>query len=71
MLRQIAARVIELCLKELFEFRAMQTDPNWTNFLWNSQTRQVRLLPFFSPFPPFVLPYPLNFFPFPIPPLWN
>lgn len=38
----IAALIIELCLKELFLFRAMQTDPNWTNFLWNRRTRQVR-----------------------------
>lgn len=37
----ITERIIELCLKELFEFRTMQTDPNWTNFLWNRETRQV------------------------------
>ena len=43
---QIAAHVIELCLKELFVFRAMQTDPNWTNFLWNARTRQVELVDF-------------------------
>ena len=24
----------------------MQTDPNWTNFLWNAQTRQVELVDF-------------------------
>ncbi|KAH9476782.1 Protein ABC1-like protein, mitochondrial [Psilocybe cubensis] len=42
----ISAWIIELCLKELFEFRAMQTDPNWTNFLWNSKTRQVELVDF-------------------------
>ncbi|TFK47175.1 ABC1-domain-containing protein [Heliocybe sulcata] len=42
----IASRVIELCLMELFSFRAMQTDPNWTNFLWNSRTRQVELVDF-------------------------
>ncbi|KAF8900498.1 ABC1 family-domain-containing protein [Gymnopilus junonius] len=42
----ISARIIELCLKELFEFRAMQTDPNWTNFLWNADTRQVELVDF-------------------------
>ncbi|KAF8658435.1 hypothetical protein AX16_001986 [Volvariella volvacea WC 439] len=42
----IAAWVLELCLKELFEFRTMQTDPNWTNFLWNSKTRQVELVDF-------------------------
>ncbi|KAJ7191652.1 ABC1-domain-containing protein [Mycena pura] len=43
---EIAARVIELCLKELFEFRAMQTDPNWSNFLWNARTRRVGLVDF-------------------------
>ncbi|GLB44245.1 putative ABC1-domain-containing protein [Lyophyllum shimeji] len=42
----IAAWILELCLKELFEFRAMQTDPNWSNFLWNAQTRQVELVDF-------------------------
>ncbi|KII90203.1 hypothetical protein PLICRDRAFT_107897 [Plicaturopsis crispa FD-325 SS-3] len=42
----IAARIIELCLKELFQFRLMQTDPNWTNFLWNAQTRQIELVDF-------------------------
>jgi len=42
----IAAWIMELCLKELFEFRTMQTDPNWSNFLWNSQTRQIELVDF-------------------------
>ncbi|KAF5329359.1 hypothetical protein D9619_009181 [Psilocybe cf. subviscida] len=42
----IASNIIELCLKELFEFRTMQTDPNWTNFLWNPRTRQVELVDF-------------------------
>jgi len=42
----IAARIIELCLKELFVFRTMQTDPNWTNFLWNGRTRQIELVDF-------------------------
>ncbi|KAK0480292.1 ABC1-domain-containing protein [Armillaria novae-zelandiae] len=42
----IAARVIELCLKELFEFRMMQTDPNWTNFLWDARTRRMGLVDF-------------------------
>ncbi|KAF5376145.1 hypothetical protein D9615_007657 [Tricholomella constricta] len=42
----IAAWVLELCLKELFEFRTMQTDPNWSNFLWNAKTRQVELVDF-------------------------
>jgi len=39
--RQIASRIIELCLRELFEFRMMQTDPNWTNFLWDSEAKRV------------------------------
>ncbi|KAH8077389.1 ABC1-domain-containing protein [Cristinia sonorae] len=42
----IATRIIDLCLKELFTFRVMQTDPNWTNFLWNTQTRQMALVDF-------------------------
>ncbi|KAG5644287.1 hypothetical protein DXG03_008773 [Asterophora parasitica] len=42
----VAAWILELCLKELFEFRAMQTDPNWSNFLWNAKTRQVELVDF-------------------------
>ncbi|KIY44869.1 ABC1-domain-containing protein [Fistulina hepatica ATCC 64428] len=43
---EIAARVIELCMRELFEFRMMQTDPNWTNFLWNASTKQIELVDF-------------------------
>ncbi|KAI0702671.1 ABC1 family-domain-containing protein [Earliella scabrosa] len=42
----IAARIIDLCLRELFVYRVMQTDPNWTNFLWNPRTRQVELVDF-------------------------
>jgi hypothetical protein len=29
---------VRLCLRELFEYRFMQTDPNWSNFLYNRQT---------------------------------
>jgi len=43
---QISAWVIELCLKELFEFRTMQTDPNWTNFLWNPTGHRLNLVDF-------------------------
>ncbi|KAH0833959.1 ABC1 family-domain-containing protein [Lanmaoa asiatica] len=43
---EIARRIIELSLRELFQFRLMQTDPNWTNFLWNSSTHQVSLVDF-------------------------
>ena len=41
-LPQIAARVIELCLRELFTWRTMQTDPNWSNFLWDEREDKVR-----------------------------
>ncbi|EKM52457.1 uncharacterized protein PHACADRAFT_149121 [Phanerochaete carnosa HHB-10118-sp] len=39
-------RIIDLCLKELFVFRTMQTDPNWTNFLWSKSTRRIELVDF-------------------------
>ncbi|KIL65391.1 hypothetical protein M378DRAFT_526963 [Amanita muscaria Koide BX008] len=42
----IASSIMELCLKELFVFRTMQTDPNWSNFLWNPSTRQIELVDF-------------------------
>ena len=31
----IGERLLVLCLKELFDFKFMQTDPNWSNFLYN------------------------------------
>uniref|UniRef100_A0A0W0F3K2 Putative ABC1-domain-containing protein n=1 Tax=Moniliophthora roreri TaxID=221103 RepID=A0A0W0F3K2_MONRR len=43
---EIASSIVLLCLKELFEFRAMQTDPNYTNFLYNKRTRQIELVDF-------------------------
>lgn len=38
--------ILELVLKELFEFNFMQTDPNWSNFLYNKETEQICLLDF-------------------------
>jgi aarF domain-containing kinase len=38
----IGTQILRLCLREICEFRFMQTDPNWTNFLWNTETKQVR-----------------------------
>ncbi|KAG2740905.1 hypothetical protein P692DRAFT_20908388, partial [Suillus brevipes Sb2] len=32
-----------LCLRELFQFRLVQTDRNFTNFLWDSRARQLFL----------------------------
>lgn len=43
---EIASRIIELCLRELFQFRLMQTDPNFTNFLWDSKAQQLSLVDF-------------------------
>uniref|UniRef100_UPI00398EC909 atypical kinase COQ8A, mitochondrial-like n=1 Tax=Pristiophorus japonicus TaxID=55135 RepID=UPI00398EC909 len=43
---QISENILRLCLQELFEFRFMQTDPNWSNFFYNPQTSKVALLDF-------------------------
>ncbi|XP_061774905.1 atypical kinase COQ8B, mitochondrial [Nerophis ophidion] len=43
---QICFNILQLCLRELFEFRFMQTDPNWANFFYNSETNKVILLDF-------------------------
>ncbi|XP_037123990.1 atypical kinase COQ8B, mitochondrial [Syngnathus acus] len=43
---QICFNILQLCLRELFEFRFMQTDPNWANFFYNSDTNKVVLLDF-------------------------
>lgn len=37
----MATNILKLALRELFEFRLMQTDPNWSNFLWNEETQKV------------------------------
>lgn len=47
---------LRACLHELFVFREMQTDPNWSNFLWNPKTRLVTVealfcLRLYLPFP--------------------
>lgn len=42
----IARRVLELTIRELFEWRFMQTDPNWSNFMYNSSTNMVGLIDF-------------------------
>ncbi|XP_067884034.1 atypical kinase COQ8A, mitochondrial [Heterodontus francisci] len=43
---EISENILRLCLQELFEFRFMQTDPNWSNFFYNPQTGKVALLDF-------------------------
>ncbi|GAA5943087.1 protein kinase COQ8 [Sporobolomyces koalae] len=42
----IGTRILDLCLHELFEFRIMQTDPNWSNFLYNERTQKIELIDF-------------------------
>ncbi|KAH8859053.1 Atypical kinase COQ8B, mitochondrial [Schistosoma japonicum] len=42
----IGEQLLLLCLKELFVFRVMQTDPNWSNFMYNPQTGKIILLDF-------------------------
>jgi len=40
---QIAGNILRLCLAEVFVYRFMQTDPNWSNFLFNKDNRKVNL----------------------------
>lgn len=42
----IGKKLLELTLRELFEFRFMQTDPNWGNFLYNEATKTINLIDF-------------------------
>ncbi|XP_039294170.1 atypical kinase COQ8B, mitochondrial isoform X2 [Nilaparvata lugens] len=42
----VCSLIMQLCLRELFEFRFMQTDPNWSNFFYNPETKQLILLDF-------------------------
>ncbi|KAL9000048.1 MAG: hypothetical protein Q9169_001293 [Polycauliona sp. 2 TL-2023] len=42
----IGTQILRLCLREITEFKFMQTDPNWTNFLFNSNTSKLELLDF-------------------------
>ncbi|KAG9464702.1 hypothetical protein GDO78_019525 [Eleutherodactylus coqui] len=43
---EICANILTLCLRELFEFRFMQTDPNWSNFFYDPELKKVALLDF-------------------------
>lgn len=43
---RLGDRLLKLCLYELFEFRFMQTDPNWSNFLYNPEKDMIYLLDF-------------------------
>lgn len=43
---RIGAAILRLCLHELFVWRFMQTDPNWSNFLYNPVDDKLILLDF-------------------------
>ncbi|KAN0065503.1 hypothetical protein ACQY0O_001340 [Thecaphora frezii] len=43
---RIAQSILNLALSELFRFRLMQTDPNWTNFLYNERSGKIQLIDF-------------------------
>ena len=43
---QVGTCLLYLCLKEIFEYGIMQTDPNWSNFLYDSQRHKIVLLDF-------------------------
>lgn len=43
---EICSNILVLCLRELFEFHFMQTDPNWSNFFYDPQQHKVALLDF-------------------------
>lgn len=38
--------IVELALRELFDFGLMQTDPNFANFRWQQETNRIVLLDF-------------------------
>eukprot|EP00002_Diphylleia_rotans_P022823 TRINITY_DN4485_c0_g1_i4.p1 TRINITY_DN4485_c0_g1~~TRINITY_DN4485_c0_g1_i4.p1 ORF type:complete len:430 (+),score=78.09 TRINITY_DN4485_c0_g1_i4:183-1472(+) len=43
---QVGYSLLRLCMKELFLFNLMQTDPNWSNFLYDPTKNQILLLDF-------------------------
>lgn len=44
----IGSSVLKLCLRELFEIECMQTDPNWSNFLYDVDNKRLMLIDFGS-----------------------
>lgn len=42
----VAKRLLKLTLMEVFKFRFMQTDPNWSNFLYDPEEDKIILLDF-------------------------
>lgn len=44
----IGQAVMKLCLLELFQMQCMQTDPNWSNFLYDPKEMKLMLIDFGS-----------------------
>ncbi|KAL9233683.1 hypothetical protein vseg_008646 [Gypsophila vaccaria] len=42
----VGKKLLELTLMELFVFRFMQTDPNWSNYLFDEPSRLINLIDF-------------------------
>jgi aarF domain-containing kinase len=42
----VGSKILELCLRELFEFNFMQTDPNPANFFYDDKTIKINLIDF-------------------------
>ncbi|XP_051146134.1 protein ABC transporter 1, mitochondrial [Andrographis paniculata] len=42
----VGRKLLELTLMELFVFRFMQTDPNWSNFLYDEAEKTINLIDF-------------------------
>jgi hypothetical protein len=42
----VATRMLSLTIRELFEFHLVQTDPNWSNFLYDADSDVLSLIDF-------------------------
>ena len=42
----VGSLLLRLTIRELFDWRFMQTDPNWGNFLYDEHTDQMHLIDF-------------------------
>ena len=42
----VGSLLLQITLLELFQWRFMQTDPNWGNFMYDAPNRQLHLIDF-------------------------
>ena len=43
---RLARSLLGLCLREVFEFQLVQTDPNWSNFQYHHASEKLELIDF-------------------------